>query len=336
METVRWGIIGCGEVTERKSGPAFNQISSSSLQAVMGRSADKARDYSKRHNVPVWYSDAQKLIEDQSVDAVYIATPPETHAYYAMKVADAGKPAYVEKPMARTVAECEQMYRVFKEKGTPLFVAYYRRRLPTFLKLKNLIDEGIIGDILSVHVKLFKAPKEEDYKTNNLPWRLIQSKAGGGYFYDLASHQLDILDYILGPIVRAEGMASNRGGLYSVEDTVHASFQFQSGVHGTGEWCFVVNEHDSADKIQITGTKGTIELATFDVRPIKVTVDGKTEEYAFERPDPIQRPLIQTVVDELIGKDTCPSTGYSAMRTNKVMEEIVYGHSLLLNQSGSL
>lgn len=331
MDTINWGIIGCGKVTERKSGPAFNQIQSSSLHAVMRRSADKAKDYSQRHNVPVWYDDADKLIEDPNVDAVYIATPPATHAYYAMKLADAGKPAYVEKPMARTVAECEQMNRVFEEKGLPLFVAYYRRQLPTFLKLKNLIEEEIIGQILSVHIKLFKTPTAKDYNSENPPWRLIQSKAGGGYFYDLGSHQLDILDYIFGPVIRADGVATNRGGLYAVEDTVHASFQFKSGVQGTGEWCFVANDKDTADKIEITGTKGTIQLATFDVRPIKVTVEGEMKEYVFERPDPIQRPLIQTVVDQLLEKGSCPSTGRTALRTNRAMEEIVYGKGSILN-----
>ena len=331
MNTVRWGIIGCGNVTERKSGPAFNQAEGSSLQAVMRRSADKARDYARRHQVPAWYSDADQLIQDPDVDAIYIATPPDSHAYYAFKAADAGKPAYVEKPMARTAAECEQICRVFEEKSLPLFVAYYRRRLPTFLKVKELIDQNAVGPILGVHIKLFKAAKPEDYNSKDLPWRLIQSKAGGGYFYDLASHQLDILDYVFGPVVRAGGVATNRGGLYEVEDTVHAAFRFSSGVSGTGEWCFVTDEHDQADEIEITGSKGTIRLATFEVKPVQVTVQGHKKEYAFERPDPIQGPLVQTVVDELRGRGQCPSTGRTALRTNRVMEEIVYGTGMPAN-----
>ena len=117
MDHVNWGIIGCGNVTEKKSGPAFNKIEGSRLVAVMRRDASKAEDYARRHGVPKFYSDATLLINDPDVNAVYIATPPDTHAKYAIETMRAGKPAYVEKPMARTIAECEEMIRVSEETG---------------------------------------------------------------------------------------------------------------------------------------------------------------------------------------------------------------------------
>jgi len=99
-KTIHWGIIGCGDVTELKSGPAFQKVPGSKLVAVMRRNADLARDYAKRHGVARWYSDASELINDPQVDAVYVATPPDSHALYAIQAMKAGKPVYVEKPMA--------------------------------------------------------------------------------------------------------------------------------------------------------------------------------------------------------------------------------------------
>jgi hypothetical protein len=116
---VRWGIIGCGNVTEVKSGPAFNKVEGFSLEMVMRRDAAKAEDYARRHQVPRWTADADQLINDPSIDAVYIATPPSSHLSYALKVAAAGKPAYVEKPMAMSHAECVAMTDAFVKAGVP-------------------------------------------------------------------------------------------------------------------------------------------------------------------------------------------------------------------------
>jgi predicted dehydrogenase len=84
MEEIRWGIIGCGDVTEIKSGPAFNKVANSKLVAVMRRDSAKAADYAKRHHVPKWYDDASKLINDPEVNAIYIATPPLQHDYFTI------------------------------------------------------------------------------------------------------------------------------------------------------------------------------------------------------------------------------------------------------------
>src|SRR6187551_1308715 len=99
MEKINWGIIGCGDVSEVKSGPAFNKVNNSSLVAVMRRDGAKAKDYAHRHQVPKWYDDASLLINDPDVNAIYIATPPSSHEEYTIAAIDAGKPVYVEKPM---------------------------------------------------------------------------------------------------------------------------------------------------------------------------------------------------------------------------------------------
>lgn len=324
FETVNWGIIGCGDVTERKSGPAFNKVPGSKLAAVMRRDAEKAQDYARRHHVPKWTANADELIQDPEVSAVYIATPPDSHAAYTIKAAEAGKPVYVEKPMARTYAECLQMLESCETAGVPLFVAYYRRCLPNFLKVKELVDGGAVGDIRFVSIELVQPLRQQDLDVQNLPWRVLPEIAGGGYFVDLASHQFDFLDYVFGPIRAAHGMSKNQAGLYPAEDLVTATFEFESGPVGCGLWCFTADESSRKDVIKIVGSQGEITFSAFEhAVPIRLKTASATEEFRIGVPEHIQQPLIATIVAELQGKGTCPSTGVSAARTTRVVEQIL-------------
>ncbi|WP_341357526.1 Gfo/Idh/MocA family oxidoreductase [Rossellomorea sp. y25] len=319
---VRWGIIGCGDVTEKKSGPAFQKVKNSELVAVMRRTGDLAKDYAERHQVPKWYDDANALINDPEVDAVYIATPPGSHKEYTLKAAAAGKPVYVEKPMARDFDECTEMVAACKEAGVPLYVAYYRRAQERFLKIKELLDQEAIGDVRFVSSTQYQKARVDVKDSEHLPWRVQPAVAGGGLFFDLASHTLDILDFLLGPIQEAKGFASNQGGYYEAEDIVTGTYQFTSGVQGIGKWCFTAFE--DVDMNEIVGSKGKICFSTFGDDPVTLTtIEGK-EQWSFERPLHVHQPLVETIVKELTeGGDWCPSTGDSGARTNWVMDAIV-------------
>src|SRR5262245_1560869 len=321
MRTIRWGIIGCGDVTEVKSGPGFQKAQHSSLVAVMRRTGGLAEDYARRHGVPRWYDDAEALIHDPEVDAVYIATPPAAHKEYTLLSARAGKPVYVEKPMALNFAECRMMIEACRAAGVPLFVAYYRRALSRFLKVKELIDAHAIGEPRFVTVTLYQPIAREELTPQTLPWRVIPEVAGGGRFVDLASHMLDFLDYLLGPIRYVQGFASNQAHRYPAEDIVTGTFVFESGVHGVGTWCFT--SFDRCDCTEIVGTEGKIAYSTFDARPVTVTTSTGTTEFSYDYPPHIQQPLIQTVVDELNGVGACPSTAESATRTSWVMDQML-------------
>lgn len=321
MRVIRWGMIGCGDVTEVKSGPGFQKAAQSSLVAVMRRNGPLARDYAERHHVPRWYDEADALIRDTEVDAVYIATPPSSHKQYTIMSAAAGKPVYVEKPMALNFNECHEMIEECRSAGVPLFVAYYRRALPRFLKIKEIVDSGAIGELRFVHVKLYQPTAPEDLASDSPPWRVVPEIAGGGRFVDLASHTLDFLDYALGPIIEVKGQASNQAGKYRAEDMVTATFRFASGVHGTGSWCF--SAYDKGDLTEIVGNKGRILFSTFGAEPVKLITGEGVIEYAFDYPQHIEQPLIQTVVNELIGLGRCPSRGESAARTSWVMDRML-------------
>jgi len=321
MNTIRWGIIGCGDVTELKSGPAFQKASDSELVAVMRRNADKAADYATRHGVPFWYSDADLIINDSNVNAIYVATPPDTHAFYARKAIMAGKPVYLEKPMCRTYAECLEINKLAAEKGVKVFVAYYRRKLPGFLKVKELIETGRIGKVRMVTLQLWKHQQEE--LNSEMPWRVDPKIAGGGHFYDLGSHQFDYLDYLFGPISLVKSIVNNQSKIYKAEDILSVAFEFENGIIGSGSWCFNSEKVNDRDIVEIIGTLGRIEFSTFDFTPIKIITAEGIETFDFPKPIHVQQYLIEQVVNDLLGREISVSTGETAARTNKVLGKIV-------------
>lgn len=321
MADIRWGIIGCGDVAEKKSGPAFQKASGSQLVAVMRRNADLARDFAQCHQVPKWYADAQQLIADPQVDAVYIATPPNAHLQYALACALAGKPAYIEKPVGCSYSECQKIVKTFRKKAVPLFTAYYRRSQERFIKLKEFLDSQEIGQLRFVSVLLTLPPQPGDNNPEDLPWRVLPQVAGGGRFVDLASHALDILDFVFGPIAEVKGFAANQAALYPAEDLVSAVFRFSDGLLGTGNWCFTAGI--KADQVLLVAERGYLQLGIFSPETILKVDQQRKEIFAFERPEYVEQPLIQTIVNELKGKGRCPSSGENALRTWKIMDTLL-------------
>jgi predicted dehydrogenase len=313
---IRWGVIGCGDVTEIKSGPGLQKATASALLAVMRRRGDLAADYARRHGVANWYDRADALIADPAVDAVYIATPPDTHAEYALKVAAAGKPAYVEKPMARNAVECDQMVDAFQRARLPLYVAYYRRRLPRFLTARDLMADGSLGRVTGVRYQ-YSAPRHRD----DAGWRVQAEISGGGHFIDIGSHALDLLDYLFGPLDDVAGVAGNRGGNVPVEDTVAMSFLAGGKVPGVASWNFASAERD--DAFTITGTEGRLTFSLLGDEPLRLENPAGLQTLSRPNPPHVQQPLIQSVVDDLLGHGECPSTGETGRRTSRVMDAVL-------------
>lgn len=320
-DTVKWGIVGCGDVCEHKSGPAFYKIEHSELVAVMRRDEQKLIDFAKRHQVKKYYTDASELIKDNEINALYIATPPASHKQYAIEALQAGKSVYIEKPMAVDYPSCVEILNAAQRSGQKVFTAYYRRALPYFLKVKELLDTEAVGKILTFNIQLFQERSEKDLMPDQ-NWRIDKTIGGGGYFYDLAPHTLDILTFLLGELEDAKGFFSNQGGLYDVEDTVNAVLHFKQGIEGSGQWCFVTNEGSRRDIVEIIGTKGSVRFSTFSFEPICLMKNGETSYFTFKRPEHIQQALIQTIVDELRGIGKCLSTGISGAHTSWIVDKI--------------
>lgn len=319
-KTYTWGMIGCGSVTEVKSAPAYQKTDGFELFAVMGRDLTKAKDYARRHQVPNVYDDAEALINHPEIDAIYIATPPDSHEYYALKVAAAGKICCIEKPMAPSYEACERINHAFTDKNLPLFVAYYRRSLPRFLKIKEWIEQNKIGAIRHIHWQFSKPVNDLDVsKAYN--WRTDATIAPGGYFDDLASHGLDLFAFLLGTIKSAEGLAENRLGLYTAKDTVTGKWTHDSGVTGFGTWNFGAEERE--DTVKIYGNEGNVIFSVFGEQPIVLERDDEATSLTIANPEHIQTFHVQNIKSHLIGESIHPSIGKTAAHTSWVMERIL-------------
>ena len=288
----------------------------------MSRSAERAQSYAERHGIKKWYTNVMDIIDDPKVNAIYIATPPSSHATYAIMALRSGKPVYIEKPMAASYEDCIRINRASEETGVPCFVAYYRRYLPYFRKVEELIPR--VGKVINVHIRLAQPPREFDGSTGDaMPWRVQANIAGGGYFYDLAPHQLDLLQHYFGYIIEAKGYTANRGGLYEAEDSISATFRFDSGLVGSGSWCFVAHESAREDRIEIIGDQGMLCFSVFTYQPIELNDSTGHHEFSIPNPEHVQQPLIENIVRHLQRQGICTCNGISATPTNWVMDRIL-------------
>ena len=317
---VRWGIIGCGGVTEVKSGPAYQKTEGFELSSVMRRDLALAKDYAQRHQVSNFSDDAMSIITNPEIDAVYIATPPDSHKHYALLVAKAGKPCCIEKPLAPSYQDSLAIVEAFSAQKLPLFVAYYRRSLPRFNKVKHLLESGAIGTIRHVSWHLSKPANALDL-SGDYNWRTDKDIAKGGYFDDLASHGLDLISYLLGQFEQVQGMANNQQGLYSAFDAVTANWRHESGVTGVGSWNFGGSARQ--DNITIFGSEGELTFSVFDEQAIVLTQGAKQEVFSIDNPENIQLYHVKNIREQLLHGTAHPSTGESALHTSWVMEEIL-------------
>jgi len=320
MNEIKWGIIGCGDVTEIKSGPAFNKIANSSLVAVMRRDAAKAADYALRHSVAKWYSNAIDLLNDPEVNAIYIATPPLQHEAYTIMALQAGKPVYVEKPMAVSAAAARKMQEVSEKCGVKLSIAHYRRAQPKFLKIKQLLEDKAIGDVRFVSLQMLQPPNTKLIAASVTNWRLDPAISGGGLFHDLAPHQLDLMIYFFGEPVSASGISVNQSQTSKADDLVTGQILFKNDILFTGTWCFTVSAQDSTDRCEILGTHGKISFAVFTDQ-LNLTINGKTEDFRFDPIPHVEQPMIEKVTEFFLGHGTNPCSAEQAILSMQLMDD---------------
>ena len=321
MRTIRWGMIGTGDVTEVKSAPALYRTPNSTLVGVTNRTIAKAHSWVERHGHGRVYPDAATLLAEPEIDIVYIATPPSDHLSLTLQAAAAGKHVYVEKPMALNAAECAEMQAACDRAGVKLFVAYYRRTLPRFEQVRRWIDDGEIGTVCTVSVVQRMRPADAEFDPVTLPWRLRGDVAGGGKLLDVGTHVIDVLMYWFGDLLDVHGTATNRRGLYEVEDTVVASWTHANGVTGTGNWCFVADV--DRDVVEIVGTHGSIEFAAFAATPLRVSTAAGLREVHIPDEQPVHGSLVETIVRELNGDGQCPSTGATGAATTVAVDAML-------------
>jgi predicted dehydrogenase len=317
MDKIVWGIIGCGNVTEVKSGPAFNKVANSSLAAVMRRDKTQAQDYAQRHHVKKWYSDADVLINDPDVNAIYIATPPDSHELYTIAAFKASKPVYVEKPMALDSSGALRMLQASEKYSCKLSIAHYRRAQPRFLEIRRLIQNNTLGEIKSAEIRLFQAPTPGVADT----WRVNPSISGGGLFHDLAPHQLDLMLYFFGEPKSVKGNSSNRGKNYQADDYVTADIIFGNDVAFHGVWDYSVKPENELDLCEIKGSKGSLRFPIF-TDGCQLTLDDKTQDLHFPPIPHVQQPMIEQVVNYFLNKGPNPCSASEALIVMKMMDTV--------------
>jgi len=318
-KTINWGIIGCGDVTEKKSGPAFKKVAGSDLIAVMRRDAEKAAGYAKRHQVDKWYSDAGELMSDADINAVYIATPPAQHMPYALEALKRGLNVYVEKPVTLNADEAREIAVAVKNSSARLVVAHYRRAVPMFVYIKGLIDKNTIGDIRTVQIRMWQSAQPELVADVRHRWRVDPALSGGGYFHDLAPHQLDLMLHWFGEPAKYHGYSLNQNDIYQADDHVCGEIVFKNKVVVNGSWCFNVTKEEIVDRCEIIGSKGKISFPFFG-KQVEWYNEDENQSITFEHPQHIQQPLIEKIVAYFNNEIPNPSPIEEAIKVMDVMD----------------
>jgi len=321
--TVNWGIIGCGDVCEVKSGPAFSKVPHSKLVAVMRRNPDKAKDFALRHAVPKYYTDALELINDKDINAVYIATPPSSHETYLEMALKAGKPVYVEKPVSINAASLSRMMALEERYNGKVSVAHYRRGLPLFNKIKELVMEGAVGKVKLILLRTLQPSTSKIIIQTEDNWRVNPEISGGGLFHDLSPHQLDILYWIFGSPLQVQVMAANQGKQYSAADLTLVQIAFANAIYFDGVWNFNVAKLATDDSCKIIGEKGHISFSFFRNSSIELVNDESKQVMELEYPVNIQQPHIHHVVKYFRGETVNPCTLQEALVTMQILDKAV-------------
>jgi 1,5-anhydro-D-fructose reductase (1,5-anhydro-D-mannitol-forming) len=316
MTTVRWGILGCGDVAEKKSGPALYKAEGSELVAVMRRDLAKAEDFARRHGAKRAYRTVEELLADAEVDAVYIATPPYLHQEQTIAAAQAGKHVLVEKPMALNVAECEAMIAACQEADVRLHVAYYRRFYPKFVAAKGILERGEIGTVVGARLLMCS-------RSVGGGWRIEPTVSGGGHFLDVGSHRLDMLQYLLGDAAEIAGFAENLPGRHVAENDVVLALRMTKGALVSAG--FHYETQSRYDLLEIYGTAGTLTFDPFDGETFTVRADGQETVHAYPNPTPSHLPFIQALVEVYNGAAIPHVTGEEGAKTTRIMDTALHG-----------
>ena len=319
MQEIKWGIIGCGKVVENKSGPAFNTTQKSSIYAVMRRNLENAKISAEKLGAKKWYDNVDELLADEEINAVYIATPPGLHLEQAIKCCNAKKPTYIEKPFARNYKEALQITEMYEKANVPLYIAHYRRALPKFIKIKEIIESGEIGKVCEAD---FRLNRKYNYEEIHNTWLYNTELSGGGKFYDIAPHSIDIMVYLLGNFIEINGFATNNNREYDVEDIVVMSFKTDKGVVGTANFNSLAL--DKKDKMIIYGTKGKIEFSMHGNDKIIITTKDREKEIEIDSPKIIQENMVENVVDSLLtGKHLHTCTAKESLETYRIIDAVL-------------
>lgn len=313
---VRWGIIGCGDVARKRVAGAIQNDPNSELVAVCRRDEARLRAFADEFAVPQTSTSDEDLIQSADLDALYLATPVNLHHPQTLAAAAAGKHVLVEKPMALSVRECEEMIIACDEAAVTLGVAYYRPFYPVVDRMQELISSGEIGRVLSVSATTCTPfaidPGEDGY------WRVIPEQGGGGALMDIGSHRLDLFLRLFGPVVDVKAQCGTVAASYEADDVATLALQFESGVHGVLHCCF--GSTTDPDEFAVLGTKGRLVSRPLNGGDLFIE-HGR--EHTVEHHPPacnFNSPLIADFTAAILESRTPAVSGQCGREVNRIME----------------
>ncbi len=316
---IRWGILGAGDVCEIKSGPAFQRAKNGELVAVMRRDAAKAQDFARRHGVARWYDTVPGLLADPEIDAVYIATPPRFHLEHTLAVLAADKHVYLEKPMAMNSAECRRIIAAESESPNKIAVAHYRRALPAFIRVGELLKSGAIGTVRCAELNFFLPERNNLIPDTGDNWRLNPALSGGGLFHDLSPHLFDLLLAYFGRPLHYEGFSLRQSSRSTADDFVQGTIRFADDIVFRGCWCFTAAECAASEYLVITGSKGQIACPFFG-EEVRLRNGEGEQIIPFTNPPNIQQPMIEQVCDYFLGEADCPCSTADGLQVMEIID----------------
>lgn len=320
--TLRWGILGCGNVAEHKGGPPLYSVDDSELIAVMRRDKAKAEDFAERHGAKRSYTDVEKLLSDDEINAIYIATPPHVHCEQTIRAARAGKHVLCEKPMAMSVSECQQMVDACHELGVTLMLAYYRNHYPNVVQMKTLMNDGVIGDVVLARINCtgYYNPNRQDLKN----WRINPEISGGGVLMDIGSHRISLLQYLMGDVASVRGYAETVHLDAEVDDSAVFTLRFESGAHAVANinW----NVGIGIDDVEVYGTQGCLRCSPLNSGNLTLETKSDGVKDLSQTPLPhTHTGLVQDFVNHIRIGEPIRCSGELGLETNAIMAEIYKG-----------
>ncbi len=323
-KTIRWGILGAGDVCEVKSGPAFQLAEHAELLAVMRRDSAKAEDFARRHGVKKWYDSVDELLSDPEIDAVYVATPPRYHLEHTRAALAAGKDVYLEKPMAMSAYECRLIIEAEAASNKKVAVAHYRRALPAFTRIRELIEDGTLGIVRLAELNFFLPQENTLIPDTGSNWRVDPAISGGGLFHDLSPHMFDLLLVYFGRPLAYQGFSLKQNRESSVDDFVQGTICFENNIVFRGCWCFTVADAAASESLVITGTRAQVSCNFFGDKMRLRTLEGE-QILSFENPVNIQLPMIEQVSRYFLGEIPCPCPTTDGLMVMEIIDAFSRG-----------
>ena len=317
--SLQWGLIGTGDIARKRIAPALRDLPSCTLAAVCRGRPELAESFAREFDAPRWYATAAELIADPQVDAVYIATPVWLHAAQAIAAADAGKHVLCEKPMAISVAECDDMIAACRSNGVALGVAYYRHFYPAVARIRSILASGDVGDPVLAQVNAFEHfdPPPEHPRH----WLVVREQAGGGPMFDFGCHRIEVLLDLLGPVRGVTSMVGNVAFSRDVEDTAIAVLEFERGGYATLSVTHAAREPQ--DTLTIFGTEGSIHVESLNAGVMRVRRGSHEAVESLPSHANLHQPLIEDFAAAVLEK-RMPTVPGEIGRAVAVVEERIY------------